>query len=297
MKAKDLYELREINGKKVYIVESHHHALLPWCLIKEGLHENIILISLDHHTDCRPAFHVHRCIESKYDDAKYAELLGPLVNDFDYRNSESVIRAISKLRYDEQIHTSIMGGIFSTSFSLNFSDQTPSTQERIYQERCSAQFQAMIEQNIPIEKVERISGIQTYELPEGRMFAIASDCSLGCKKMPHDDECLVEHYGEALEAYFLEHQLNIANQMAISSGLNSIYELPYVLDVDLDYFHSAKAIAPKDPNIFYKLIRKSEAITIAMERRCVDLLKLEGEGIDSDMLLTELVKHIDAATS
>ena len=287
----------EINGKQVYIVESHHHALLPWSLIKYGISGNAILISLDHHTDCRPAFHAYRCIESRYKDDKYAELLGPLVDDFDYRNRDSVIRAIAKLRYDEQIHTSIVGGIFTTSFSLNFSDKTPSIQDRIYQEEYSAKYQKMIEHGIPMEKVERIQGLETYELPENRMFAIKSDCALNCQKMPHDDECLVRYYGEALESYYLRHQLNIANRMAVSSGLNPIDDYPYILDIDLDYFHSSKAIAPNDPTAFYELICKSTAITVAMERHCVELLRLEGESVESDILLAELVKHIDVATS
>ena len=96
-RGEDMYELKEINGKKIFIVESHHHALWPWSLIKRGLENPLVLVSLDHHTDCRPAFHAHRCTESKFDDVIYARMLDPLISKFNYRDDESVIFSLCRV--------------------------------------------------------------------------------------------------------------------------------------------------------------------------------------------------------
>lgn len=36
---------------------------------------------------------------------------------------------------------------------------------------------------------------------------------------------------------------------------------PYVLDIDLDYFHSEDAIEPGDAATFYRLVRNAVAVT------------------------------------
>lgn len=297
IEGEDMYQLKVINGKNVFIVESHHHALLPWSLIKKGFDANLILISLDHHTDCMPAFNAHRCIESKSDDAKYDQMFETLFSDFNYQDEKSVLRAIYKLRYDEQIHTAICGKIFTHSFSINFSDQTPSVEELTYRNLISIQFKKMLHEGIPLKEIEKPKGPYTYELPRNGMFTISPDCYLGCLKVPHDDECRIRLYADAIESDYLSYQLAVASQMSFTSGLGSLDKSPYVLDIDLDYFHSDKSIKPKDPKKFYSLIRDAKALTVAMERRCVETLKLEGEQIDSEKLLVQLLGHIHNATA
>ena len=46
---------REVNGKSVYIFVSHNQALEPWAELKAN-HDELNLITLDHHTDTNPAF-------------------------------------------------------------------------------------------------------------------------------------------------------------------------------------------------------------------------------------------------
>ncbi|MEI3003883.1 MAG: hypothetical protein V8T87_04585 [Victivallales bacterium] len=43
-----------INKKKVYIVEEHHHVLLPWASEREQLGIAPHVLTLDHHTDTLP---------------------------------------------------------------------------------------------------------------------------------------------------------------------------------------------------------------------------------------------------
>ena len=71
---------------------------------------------------------------------------------------------------------------------------------------------------------------------------------------------------------------------------------PYILDIDLDAFHSRKAITPDDPSTLHRLIRNAVAITIATEPECVDeLWHDEADRMDSNDLLAELIRHIEAA--
>jgi hypothetical protein len=52
----DLYDLRNIGGKRVYVVEYHHHVLLPWSAVRNEVTVAPNLITLDHHTDTHEPF-------------------------------------------------------------------------------------------------------------------------------------------------------------------------------------------------------------------------------------------------
>lgn len=83
--------------------------------------------------------------------------------------------------------------------------------------------------------------------------------------------------------------------MGITSGLGNNEDNKYILDIDLDYFHTRKSINPATSAIFYNLIRNSLAVTIAKECSCVELCRLKGETIDCAYLLDKLLKHIKKA--
>lgn len=136
----------------------------------------------------------------------------------------------------------------------------------------------------------------TYDYPEDGIFSITSPCAIGCTKQPHDDDCQVPHYDQVLEALYLDNQLGIANEMAHSVGLQSVEASPYILDIDLDYFHSENAVSPDDSSSFHRLIRNTAAITIALEPGCVEDLKIEGSSITSETLLNSILEHIYQST-
>ncbi len=69
----------------------------------------------------------------------------------------------------------------------------------------------------------------------------------------------------------------------------------YICDIDLDFFRSARAIAPKDPSVFHHLLKHAALITIARESVCVEQGRLPGESITADSLLLALEAHIAAA--
>jgi len=78
-------------------------------------------------------------------------------------------------------------------------------------------------------------------------------------------------------------------------GIDHLESKPYILDIDLDAFHSRQAIEPADRTVLYCLIRNALAITIATEAECVEELKFDGEAIDADFLLARMMEHIQAA--
>lgn len=70
----------------------------------------------------------------------------------------------------------------------------------------------------------------------------------------------------------------------------------YILDIDLDAFHTRRAINPEDPSTLYRLIKNALTITIATEAGCVEDLWLDdADKMSSDDLLSDLLAHIDKA--
>ena len=90
----------------VYLVEDHHHALLPWREIRRSLGVAPHVLTLDHHTDTLPAF------------THYNE-----VNGGCHPIHISVEDALKDLRHDEHFDFAVRNGIIrsATIFShVNF---------------------------------------------------------------------------------------------------------------------------------------------------------------------------------
>ena len=202
---------KNINGKTVYLVEDHHHALLPWALERERLGIAPHVLTLDHHTDTLPAFtHYDETHETPH-DKKIANL-----------SVNAIENALNDLRHDEHFDFAIRNGILAsaTIFShVNFSrDVNPA--------------------------------IRIVHDP------------------PPDDrnETLAAYYARALETEFLAANLRRA---PLPPGM------PFLLDIDLDYFKGEKSVHPGNSSLFRELIRKSAVITISRERDWVRLLNMD----------------------
>lgn len=290
-----MYKHLNVNGKDVYVVVEHHHVLLPWSIIRGKLDAQPNLITLDHHTDSMPAFNSYRCVTSDGDDIMYEQMLKGLIAQIDWRNEDSVYHAINKLKNDEHIQTATLAGIIQFAFIINLDcSTTPSVEEDNYSRQFTANFYREVTGNV-IEHIEEPLRPFRYFLPEDGVFEISSICAIGCTKLPHDADCMRPHYDQVLESVYLDNQLGIAEEMANSIGLKSVEKTPYILDIDLDYFHTDKAINPTDADTFYRLIKNAAAITIATEPRFVEDLKLAGSSITSETLLKSVIEHINCA--
>lgn len=256
------HEATNIGGKDVYIVESHHHVLQSWAVIRRLLTEAPALLTLDHHTDTYEPFyrHLYDAMRGTTGDAKVVgmeALLGGMVNDLRYDDEVSVMDAIGKLHNDEHIRTAIAARIVSRAFVVNLSNETYSEPNMLYE--------------------------------------AGSMCAIGCMKTSHDDACTSVHSAQVLESVYLDRELNALNAMAAQDGVPAVEAEPYVLDIDLDYFHSERAIEPGDPGTFYRLVRNAVAVTIATEPEYVEECRNKGSNVTGESLLERMKQHIAAA--
>lgn len=259
-----MYSLEKIIDKDVFIVDSHQDVLLPWSIIRRRHQKSLNLITLDHHTDTVRAFRnyiFHTVHKNKFDIAndfneQYQKQVSLLIKTIDWNSDSSINQAISKLNWDEQIDAAILIGVIDFAVAINLSSTSPL---------------------------------------KNKIVEVSSICSLNCEKSMHDDTCQLHHYNQVLESNYLERMLEIAEKEIPSTKTNNIDSNPYILDIDLDYFHTEKSINPDDTNKFYSLIRNAQAITIALEENCVQNLKVEGSDVNSDGLLYSIKEHVRKA--
>jgi hypothetical protein len=69
----------------------------------------------------------------------------------------------------------------------------------------------------------------------------------------------------------------------------------FVLDIDLDYFHTLQGARPRNPASFRRLIRNAALITVALEATCVRAEPLLDKGMSAKRLLTYLLGVIQLA--
>ena len=290
MSTDKLYESIPAGSRTVYVVESHHCILLPWSIVRRLLQRPPNLITLDHHTDTRPAFVSYASRQCGQDESARLRFQEQLIKEIDWRSDDSVAAAIYKLKYDEHIHAATACGILDHAFSIQLSSTggTRSREEAAYLEARFSTFP-------PRTDVEAPKRPFTYDPPPNRIFEVPHRCAVGCKKSPHDDRCVRKHYNQVLESVYLEDQLQRTADMTRSIGNGPAEQEPYILDIDLDYFHTEKSVWPKDPTTFERLIRNAQAITIARESSCVNGLKLPREKIDADSLLSAVLTHVARA--
>ena len=292
MALSDEFEHRVIKGKDIYVVEAHHHALAAWALIRRASARAPNLITIDHHTDTDEAFRGFACVEhyaGRADDeeALHVSLRVPT----DWSDDAGLQAAIAKLRHDEHIDAATLSGVIDQAYCIQLSDSDGC--QSLEQEAYKADRQARWPDppRLPVP-----SRPMTYATAADRIYVIPAPCYIGCEARPHNDDCVTRHALEIVEARYLEDQLVRGSEISRCFGLPNLEAAPYILDFDLDAFHSRKAITPDDPSTLHRLIRNAVAITIATEPECVEeLWHDEDDRMGSAELLAELMRHIDAA--
>jgi len=292
MMLQNYFQHRHFFGKDIYTVDDHHKALAPWALIRRDLDHAPNLITIDHHTDTHEAFLGHAHLKMMDSGGDAWELARSLVKRIDCRDDQSLAWAIEHLRHDEHIDAATISGVVNYAFCIQLSDSggNPSTEQQAYDADRQARWPQPPTLPSPLRPM-------TYADPANHVFVISHDCAIGCARMPHNDDCVVEHGNMIIESIYLNDQLVRGAEMSRCVGLVHLEVQPYILDIDLDAFHSRRAIEPADPSTFYRLIRNAEAITVATEAECVDELKFDDEPIDAEMLLDRLMTHIESAAA
>lgn len=266
-----------IKGHRIYIAEKHHHVLFPWAKIKrENREDKLLLISFDHHTDILEPFLVH-CENNE-------EKMHQLVACINYEDDISVNNAINNLRNDEHIKAAIESGILYKAFIISHSNEFDDIPESIEEEERMKKVKNMDEEYL--EAI--ISGNYAITPRRNRHYREAE-----IYIPPFLPEGIYEYAGEyddvVLEDCFLEEKMATLVRMCPDIfDKDGRIKYKYILDIDLDYFHTMKSINPKSMDIFSRLVKGAAAVTIAEETACVELVRTD-KRVTSKVLLKELL--------
>lgn len=278
-------ELLTIGNKNVFITESHHCVLLAWAEYRKTKSKAPFLFSLDHHTDTHEPFwdYTYNPLSGRCDD-KFAKELVSYIN---YNDDQTVLNAVGKLANDEHINAALESGIVDRAFIVSYSSNGdfPLSNEE----------ESWINEG-PFSKTER--PLRPYTYKPASIYLIENLCAIGCPRGPHNDDCRIPHFNQAIESVFLDHKLSILNEMLPGIVIDGYIQGDYILDIDLDYFHTLQSINPQDANAFYKLIKNAGMITIAKESSWIDdWREIYDKNLNVTELLDRLLEHINKAQS
>jgi len=91
-----------ISGRHIYIVEDHHHVLVPWMDFREKSGKPFVSLTLDHHTDVLPA------------DSRCA---------FDLTH-DNLMKSLALLRHDEHLDWAVKSGIIERALIVSHENFT-----------------------------------------------------------------------------------------------------------------------------------------------------------------------------
>ena len=264
-------------GPPVSICEYHHDILNAWAAIRRARETPMRLITFDFHTDTLPAFNHYALRKLELDlgrvptRAEHAALGARLVAGLDFRSADSVKNAVAHLRHDEHIDAARRAGIIS-DIAIILSTDAPGN---------LPSFALVLPAPTPICGV--ICGVGTPS-PTG---ADPKICGVGTPS-PTGADPKICGVGtpEQVAAGMLESAVLEPKVAAIAEVWGGLGE--YVVDIDLDFFRSEAAAAPRDATVFCALLAGAVAVTIARESRCVLEGRLEGESITADSLYAQL---------
>jgi hypothetical protein len=284
---RDRVEKRLIWGKPIYVFETHNVALLAWADIRASRSGELLLLSLDHHTDTREAFVVSAYPAPtgvlRVSQEEHLARIRERVGRVDLGDQQSLREAVADLRNDEHIDAAIRLKMFRLAFCFN---QQYKNTRSVEEDRYAKNHHAF--------GAEPPRPPFSYVVPANGIFTVSEVCFRGCTRMPHDERCHRPFANQAVESIMLTALITRANSMAGSAGVADITSSDFVLDIDLDYFRTIDSLSPSDRTIFHDLIRKAVAVTIATEPLFVEELKLD-DHLTSDYALTRVVEHVEAA--
>jgi hypothetical protein len=245
-----------IGEKKIYIVENHHEVIIPWSEYASNNEAAPVLLTFDHHIDTRSAFYRHSC---RVAGQEWRSVREQLIANADINELSTIATALERLCNDEHIDFAIQTGIISDAvvFSL-------------------------------------MSAGICRDYANSKIYYIDPCCTSRCNKSSHGDECQIDVYDKVIEGEELLFKLNQINKFIPDFFISNRINKKFILDIDLDCFHTKKAINAVDMSVFNYLVNNAEIVTIATEGYYVELEKKDND-INENYLLEKLLVHIENA--
>jgi len=246
-----------IAGKPVALFEHHHFALIPWAQWGLGL-ATLRLVTIDHHCDTHEAFLRRVFINHEIDRQLQASLCDSIIPAL----PSTVEAAVTALRHDEHIDAAIRSGILDAAFVIARQDQR-SIRSLEHVAHAALESQLVAVQFAKFWQTNpRPLPPMTYRMPADRMVAVHPVGFMRAGELINPWPDLT------LESEHLHDRIDIFNQILRDEGAPELQEAPYILDIDLDAFNTARSMCPEDPDLFYELIRGALGITVAIEADC-----------------------------
>lgn len=261
---------------KIRIRDNHNEVAIDWYNCFESVGEPLYLITFDFHTDTHSAF-----LKAEYDGYKSYEeqkrnralrINNLRTNGY---NIENVVRDIKN---DEQISLAIQLGFVKKAFviSHNADMELPKRIDNITDDEYNMAWcegKTMPEPQRPYEYAESKDNIYQalYRYRDGRDVAT---CDL-------------------LSDVFIKDKLQTFYDMT-PEDFNEDFSFKgkFILDIDLDYFFSKDAFLAQELDVFTRLVKNSEIITIAKEPEFVSK-ESHGE-MEAESSLRQLLDIINA---
>ncbi|MBX6746351.1 MAG: UPF0489 family protein [Acetobacteraceae bacterium] len=282
-----------ICGKPVAIFRSHHYALLPWQRWAAAESEPVRILSLDYHTDKHRAFlrYGYRTAVEDCDDrdAVAEQARRTRLEALSARDTGSVAAAVLDLQHDEHIDAALRSGIIDLAFVASHEDQgyLPSNEQLAFDREW--QHLDFVEMQIRGLVRPNQNASSTYSIPESRLIILDDDT-------PRPDEAAYRHWrNQVIDGQFLKDRLDLIERICRTGSVPHLFELPFILDIDLDAFNTRQSMSPEDASVFYDLIRRSIGVTIAQEPNCVRECQIDGERLTAPWLQKQLLNHLRRA--
>jgi hypothetical protein len=279
-------------AKDVWIVEKHNHVLEAWAEIRAILDAPPRLVTLDHHTDTFTAFAYYLAqigeLRVNMDLRDYLDRIDQESAKMSYAVPSTIASAIPNLRNDEHIDAAIRTQILDLAFVIQL-QHSNGTQKKTHANQ--EEMLSYVRRNgCSLEEALDNAPFTAYDLPENRIFILPGQVLTPDGRMVEDGE---DACNNVIETVNLDSKSDLISEMAREAlGRDEILNQPFLLDIDLDYFHSSGSISPTDPTRFHDLIQNALAITVARESEWVLCRRLPGEQITADGLLERLKQHI-----
>lgn len=263
-------------NNKIKIRDKHNEVAIDWHGCFESIGEPLYLITFDYHTDVLPAF-----LREEYDnsfDAEKSRQQRESRIQYLLTNGYDIEEVAGSIRNDEHISLAIRLGFVKKAFviSRKADMELPKRIDNITDEEYSMTWheeRTIPEPQRPYEYAESEDNIYQaqYRYRDGRDVAT---CDL-------------------LSDVFIKDKLQTFYDMTPEDFNEDLsFKGRFILDIDLDYFWAKDAFSAQELDVFTRLVKNSEIITVAKEPEFVSMVS-EDE-MEAESSLRQLLDIINA---